>query len=199
MAAPHQTASTAGVDPDAAERRRILNETATDRLRGDFPHELSIPYGRHSRQVFDCYLPVGTPKGPVMVFLHGGGFRLGAPGPVAHYGRPILEQGGIFVSLGYRLAPEMRFPDTAEDAELGLEAVAKHVAASGGDRERLFLAGHSAGAALAAFVALRPATPVTAALRGLVLVSGMYDFTRLSEEVGHRSSARLSSGAASVL
>jgi acetyl esterase/lipase len=109
---------------------------------------------------------------------------------VAHYGRPILERGGIFVSLGYRLAPEVRFPDTVEDVELGLARLASYVLEKGGDTDRVHLSGHSAGAALAAFAALRPSTKETEALQGLVLVSGMYDFSVQSDEVGNHLSRR---------
>jgi acetyl esterase/lipase len=125
-----------------------------------------------------------------MVFLHGGGFRQGAPGPVGHYGRPILDAGGIFVSLGYRLAPDLRFPDMTEDAELGLDAISGLAAKRGAQSSSLYLSGHSAGAALGAITALRPQTRMSNALAGLVLVSGMYDFTQQAEEVSNHASAR---------
>ena len=178
------------VEVDPAERRRIANEKATAQLRNDFEHKLNIRYGTNPKQVFDCYLPNGEPAGPVRVFLHGGGFRLGAPGPVAYYGRPILERGGIFVSLGYRLAPEVRFPDTVLDAELGLAEVVRFTADLVGEAGTVFLSGHSAGAALAAFTALRPQTHEAASISGLVLVSGMYDLRRHTDEVGNTSSER---------
>jgi acetyl esterase/lipase len=190
MTTPVETSDTANLNLDPAEQRRIANDAATSRLREDFAHELGIAYGPHPRQLFDCYIPTTAPSGPVMVFLHGGGFRLGAPGPVAYYGRPILEHGGIFISLGYRLAPEVRFPDTAEDVELGLAAIAVHLGAHGVDPDQMFLSGHSAGAALAAFCALRPQTKEESALKGLVLVSGMYHYSVHTKEVGNHASAR---------
>ena len=186
--------STATSSPDArldpAEERRLANSALTSKLQEDFDHELNLAYGPHPRQIFDCYLPAAPPSGPVMVFVHGGGFRLGAPGPVAYYGRPILGHGGIFISLGYRLAPEVRFPDTAEDLELGLAAIAHHLSTHGVEADQLFLSGHSAGATLAAFAALRPSTTEESALKGLVLVSGQYDFTGHSKEVGNHASER---------
>lgn len=163
------------LDPEAAERRRVENDRATEQLRADFAHELGVSFGPHPAQRFDCYLPAGEPLGAVMVFLHGGGFRLGSPGPVAHYGRPILEHGGIFISLGYRLVPDLLFPDQVEDVELGLALAREFVADHGGDPYQLYLSGHSAGATLAAFASLRPRTPETEALNGLVLVSGRYE------------------------
>lgn len=190
MTTPVETSDVASSNLDPAERRRIVNEAATSRLRDDFAHQLDIAYGSNPKQVFDCYVPAAKPAGPVMIFLHGGGFRLGAPGPVAYYGRPILENGGIFISLGYRLAPEVRFPDTAEDVELGLIAISRHLESQGFDSAQTFLSGHSAGAALAAFCALRPQSKEESQLKGLVLVSGMYDFSAHAEAVGNHASAR---------
>jgi arylformamidase len=184
------TSQPATADAEAAERRRITNDAATHTLRDEFEHELEISYGPHPKQVFDCYYPADVANAPVMVFIHGGGFRAGSPGPVAYYGRPILEAGGLFVSLGYRLAPEVRFPDTAEDAELGLAAISEMAAAKGAKGDSLFLSGHSAGASLAALAALRPQTPATKSIGGLVLVSGMYNDSVRSPEIGNNESPR---------
>jgi arylformamidase len=180
----------AGADNDAAEKRRIVSEEATRILRDEFAHDLGVSYGAHPKQVFDCYYPAKASGAPVMVFLHGGGFRLGSPGPVAYYGRPILEAGGVFVSLGYRLAPEVRFPDTIEDAELGLAAIGEAVRAKGANGDSMHLSGHSAGATLAASAALRPETPETKAIGGLVLVSGMYNDSVRSPEIENHESPR---------
>jgi acetyl esterase/lipase len=184
------TSQPAPAAADPAEQRRVANDAATNLLRDEFAHELGVSYGPHPKQVFDCYYPRDTANAPVMVFIHGGGFRLGSPGPVAHYGRPILESGGIFVSLGYRLAPEVRFPDTTEDAELGLAAIREMAASMGAKSDSLYLSGHSAGASLAALAALRPQTPATKDIAGLVLVSGMYTDSVRSQEIGNSESAR---------
>jgi arylformamidase len=181
--------SPATADADAAERRPA-DEAATNILRAEFEHELGVAYGPHPKQVFDCYYPETTTNAPVMIFLHGGGFRLGSPGPVAHYGRPVLQAGGVFVSLGYRLAPEVRFPDTAEDAELGLAAISELATARGAKGDSMYLSGHSAGASLAALAALRPQTSVTKAIGGLVLVSGMYNDSVRSPEIANDASPR---------
>jgi deazaflavin-dependent oxidoreductase (nitroreductase family) len=86
--------------------------------------------------------------------------------------------------MGYRLIPDVRFPDTCEDIELGLQKV----------RERfkgpLYLSGHSAGAMLAAHIGLRNGSLPPDAIRGLVLISGFYDVSDHSDEVMNRASAR---------
>jgi acetyl esterase/lipase len=124
---------------------------------------------------------------PVLVFVHGGGFRGGQPSANAYQGKAALEHGAVFVSMGYRLIPDARFPDSVDDVELGLRWVREHIGEHGGNASRVFLAGHSAGAMLAAWVALR-ASHVE--LAGAVLISGFYDLTHENDEIMHRQSPR---------
>jgi arylformamidase len=174
------------VDP-ALEARRAEQRARTESLRAEFRHELNLAYGPYPAQVLDIYYPNthATPTAtPTLVFLHGGGFRRGAPGFNAYHGRPYLERGAVFVSMGYRLAPDARFPDSLEDVELGLS----WLAARRLDANRIYLSGHSAGAVLAAWLGLRGSS--TPAPAGLVLISGMYDLSRHSEEIMNRASPR---------
>ena len=176
------------LDPVVAARRAD-QRARTDALRAEYRHELNVAYGDHPGQVLDIYQPRATATAaPVLVFLHGGGFRRGAPGVNAYHGAPYLERGSVFVSMGYRLVPDLRFPDTVEDVERGLQWLVDHLAERGGDATRIFLSGHSAGATLAAATGLRATRPDV--VKGLVLISGMYDFTRHSDETINRDSAR---------
>lgn len=179
-----------GVDPEAMRARRAEAEALTQSVRQDFSHELGLAYGDHPRQLLDLYLPE-QPAGPTLVFLHGGGFRAGDPGSNGYHGRPYLEHGAIFVSMGYRLAPEVRFPDCCDDLEAGLGWLQSHVGERGGDPERIYVSGHSAGATLAAMVAMRPVhLRPPELIRGLVAISGMYDYSRRSPEVTSFDSPR---------
>jgi hydroxyquinol 1,2-dioxygenase len=172
------------------------SRSRTESARARFEHE-RVSYGDHPRQVMDVWSPPqptggGDPGGrgaaPVLVFLHGGGFRVGEPANDAYVGVPVLEQGGIFVSMGYRLVPDARFPESCEDVDLGLRWLRDHVAERGGDPARIYISGHSAGAMLAAMAALRPGGEPPVA--GAVLVSGMYDFTPQPAEIVDTASPR---------
>lgn len=185
MAVEHRPAPSTPLDP-VAEARRARQRELTEATRADFRHEVDVAYGQHPRQIVDIYYPsTTTTAAPVLVFLHGGGFRNGAAGLHGYNGRPYLERGGLFVSMGYRLAPELRFPDSCEDVESGLQWLVDHVAERGGDPNRIFLSGHSAGAMLAAAVGFR-----LDLIRGLVLISGQYDVSKHSDEIINRASAR---------
>ena len=92
------------------------------------------------------------PKSPVMVFVHGGGLRVGDKasskdlGPKPEYFNSKL--GYIFVSVNYRLLPEGRYPTNVQDVANALAWVHNNIASFGGDPEQIFLMGHSAGAGL---------------------------------------------------
>jgi len=91
-----------------------------------------------------------------IVWLHGGGFVMGDLETEHPWAVRIADgSGAVVVSVGYRLAPEQRFPAALNDAYTVLAWVARHAAELGTDPERIAVGGHAAGAGLAAAVALR--------------------------------------------
>ncbi|MEV7520497.1 alpha/beta hydrolase [Streptomyces sp. NPDC091371] len=91
-----------------------------------------------------------------IVWLHGGG-RVSGDLDTEHPWAAGMARlsGAVVVSVDYRLAPEHRFPAALDDAYAVLDWTAEHAAELGIDRERIAVGGHSAGANLAAAVALR--------------------------------------------
>src|SRR6266702_2251503 len=92
---------------------------------------------------------------PTVVFLHGGGWVAGDLETHDRQARFLaLETGAVVVSVDYRRPPEVRFPGAFEDAFAAVRDVADRIAAFGGDRNRLGVAGDSAGGNLAAATAI---------------------------------------------
>ncbi len=167
-----------------------------------------IPYAGkdgHARQKLDLHLPEKTPEKPrpVFILIHGGGWRMGDKANANFAGakiRWLLDSGYLVVSVNYRLSPEVKHPAHVEDVCKAIAWVQKHVSKHGGDPERLYLLGHSAGAHLAALAAvdaprLKAAGADPAAIRGAVLLDGAgYDIPRqypvLREESPIRSMYR---------
>src|SRR5207245_1713731 len=84
------------------------------------------------------YRPVGTPPLPVVVTLHGGGFVHGSLDSHDGVARRLADASGcVVVSVGYRLAPEHRFPAGVEDAYQATRWVAEHAHELDGDPERV--------------------------------------------------------------
>lgn len=101
------------------------------------------------------YVPEGTGPFPVMVYFHGGGWVLGSIQESERVCRAIAARTPcIVVSVGYRLAPEHKFPTGLEDCYHATCWVAEEIASYGGDPNRLCVGGESAGGNLAAAVAL---------------------------------------------
>lgn len=117
----------------------------------------------------DLYLP-DVESSPVLLWLHGGGLVEGDKSgavPVAEY----LVEFGIGVALAnYCLNPTVHYPAYLEDARAALDWLERNVVASGAGRRPLFIGGHSAGAYLAALVAMQPETGPQ--LAGAISISG---------------------------
>jgi acetyl esterase len=117
------------------------------------------------------YTPVGRGPFPLVVFFHGGGWVLGDLDTHDPFCRALCAGAGCaVVSVGYRLAPEHRFPAATDDALTATRWVAAHAAEIGGDPARIVLAGDSAGGNLSAVTALRIRDEGGPALRGQLLI-----------------------------
>ena len=91
-----------------------------------------------------------------IIWLHGGGFVMGDLDTEHPWAvRVAGGSGAVVVSVGYRRAPEQRFPAALDDAYAVLAWAAGHAAELGIDPGRIAVGGHAAGAGLAAAVALR--------------------------------------------
>lgn len=122
---------------------------------------------------------------PVMVYFHGGGYVVGSldshDGVCREWSRQV---GCVVLAVGYRLAPEHRFPAPLEDGERALAWLQAQGPRLGLDVARLVLAGDSAGATVATVLALQIAkTPEHLGVRPLlqVLCYPMTDATRRHE------------------
>lgn len=120
----------------------------------DIPYLADTPHTPATRQALDVYAPDSGTNLPVVVYIHGGGWRYGDRKDVGIKPAALVNCGFIFVSLGYRLVPEVRNRGQLADLATGLRWVYDHIAQYGGARDQLHLLGWSAGAPLAASVAV---------------------------------------------
>lgn len=97
----------------------------------------------------DIYRPAGvTGPLPVLLYVHGGGFRILSKESHWMFGYGFARQGYLVFNVNYRLAPRYPFPAALEDVSAALSWVLDHAEAEGGDLSRLAYAGESAGANL---------------------------------------------------
>lgn len=150
-----------------------------DRSAGIVARDLS--YGAHPRQRLDLYAPRKRPPGarlPTILFFYGGSWASGVRQGYGFVGRALAARGFLVAIPDYRLVPEVRFPAFLEDGAAAFERLRAIAGDHGGDPDRIVLAGHSAGAWLAAMLALdaRWLGAGRAFLRGLAGLAGPYDF-----------------------
>jgi len=149
----------------------------------------NIAFGEDPRQRLDIYVPQGL-KGPapVLLFFYGGGWQGGKRTDYLAFGQAFASAGIITVVADYRLYPQVKYPAFVEDAAGALAWLHAHVVGYGGDPGRIFVSGHSAGAYNAVMLASEPkflgakgGSPDW--IRGVIGVSGPYDFLPMSDPV----------------
>ncbi|SHH40186.1 flavin-containing monooxygenase [Bradyrhizobium erythrophlei] len=100
---------------------------------------------------YRLYRPATPGPHPIVVYFHGGGWVLGDEQSDDPFCRDMCRRTGMsFVSVGYRHAPEHRFPAAAEDGYAATRWIAEHAAEIGGKPGPLMVAGWSAGGNIAA-------------------------------------------------
>jgi len=136
------------------------------------PSHLNIPYGDQPRQQLDVMIPSeGSKNASVLVFLHGGYWRMMDKSQFGYVARTSDAAGALCVVPNYRLLPEVGLEEIVQDACDAVRWVLQYIAHYGGAAARVVLCGHSAGAQLAAQVA----THVGRQFQGYVGISGVYD------------------------
>lgn len=127
-------------------------------------------YGPLPRQRLDLYLPEhDDPAAPALLFLHGGAWVSGSRADYGFVGVALARLGAVVAIADYRLWPGAAHPAFVEDSALAAQWVA---ARHGG----VVVMGHSAGAFLAACIALDPRWGARRCVRGFIGISGPYDF-----------------------
>jgi acetyl esterase/lipase len=120
---------------------------------GDIDYVPSAEY-QDRKDRLDLYVPDGASRAPVVVSIHGGLLRQGDKSEEAYVGQRFAAAGFVTAVISYRLSPSVTHPAHAEDAAAAVAWVKRNIADHGGDPAQLFVIGHSAGAYLAALIAL---------------------------------------------
>ncbi|NJC35286.1 acetyl esterase/lipase [Sphingomonas jejuensis] len=145
-----------------------------------------VAYGADARQRLDVWRPKAEGDArPVILFFYGGGWSHGRRQDYAFAGRALAARGFVVVVPDYRLAPAHPFPAFVEDGAAAIRWTRDHVARLGGDPARISVMGHSAGAHIAAMLALdgrwlAAAGVPAGTIRAGALLAGPYDFLPLT-------------------
>ena len=157
-------------------------ETASARVRGEVACRTDVAYGAGQAERLDVFPPrrPATMPAPALIYIHGGYWQVSDKSD-ASFVAPAFGAAGIaFVSLNYALAPAVDMDHIVGQIRSAIAWVWRNAADLGIDRDRIVVAGHSAGGHLAAMAAATnwpgialdlPADPIKAVCG----ISGLYD------------------------
>jgi acetyl esterase/lipase len=148
-----------------------------------------VAYRPGARGRLDIYQPTRADgRAPVVVFLYGGGWDSGRKADYRFVGAALARQGFVVMAPDYRIYPQVRWPAFLEDSAQAVAWAHAHASIYGGDPERLFVMGHSAGAYNAVMLAVDPRWLAADGLdpkrdlAGCIGLAGPYDFLPLHSE-----------------
>jgi acetyl esterase/lipase len=145
---------------------------------------------KNERQTLDVYAPSAGKDLPVVLWIHGGGWKAGNKSSVQKKPQAFVDRGFVFVSTNYRFYPQVTVKEMTGDIARAIHWVHDHAREYGGDPNSIFVMGHSAGAHLAALVCtddryLKAEGLSLAILKGCVPVDvSVYDIPKRIKEGG---------------
>jgi arylformamidase len=141
------------------------------------------------------YAPAEGKDHPIVLWIHGGGWRQGDKRGVQKKPEAFVEKGFVFVSTNYRFVPNVTVKEMTGDIAKAIRWVHEHAEVYGGDPDTIFVMGHSAGAHLAALVCtddryLKAEGLSLGIIKGCVPVdTAGYDVVKQIESIGPARSA----------
>jgi acetyl esterase/lipase len=148
-----------------------------------------IEFDAEHRLSLDVYSPGGAAAAPVVVFFYGGSWESGKRRWYKYVGDALARNGVAVVIPDYRKYPDVRFPAFMHDAARAVAWTREHAREFGGDPQRLFVMGHSAGGQIAALLATDASYLAGAGLRprdlaGMIGLAGAYAFLPFVDDEG---------------
>ncbi len=166
---------------------------ATAQTLGDAETRANVEYGRHDGDALlgDAWMPKAPGKYPAIVAVHGGGWQGGSKSAYRFWGPWLAQRGYVVFSIDYRLVKpgKKMFPESVYDVKAAVQFVRSRAAELKVDPERIALMGDSAGAHLAALVALGgdafnkayqddPYAGASAKVKAVIPVYGVFDMAQ---------------------
>jgi acetyl esterase/lipase len=148
----------------------------------------SIAYAERSRHRLDVCRPRGAAAAPVIIFFYGGAWQSGYKELYRYVAKALARRGYVAVVPDYRIYPEVRYPDFLNDGARVVRWVKDNIPRFGGDPDKLFLKGHSAGAHIAAMLSIdarwlgKVGLDPRRDIAGLIGIAGPYDLMPLRDE-----------------
>jgi arylformamidase len=156
----------------------------SEQARQTLPCQLDVAYGSHVDERMDIF-PAARKKdaalAPVFVFIHGGYWRALSKSDASNMAPAYTQVGAMYIALNYSLAPHVTLDTIVDQCRRAMAWIYHHIEQYGGDPERIYIGGSSAGGHLAGMVLAKgwhTSYDVPERLvKGALLLSGLYDLT----------------------
>ena len=155
--------------------KQYINQSTTAQAKANSTQTLksNLAYGAESTQVIDLFLPTTTAQKKLHIYIHGGYWQELSKDESSFAATTFQQHGVHFAVINYTLAPNASLSEIVEECRQAVKWLATNSHLFGYDEQEIYLSGSSAGAHLAAMVALDN----TIAIKGICAVSGVYDLT----------------------
>jgi arylformamidase len=174
------------LDREYDNRKKVANSAEllargareSETTRGKLECRLDLAYGEHAGERLDVFPAAGSGPAPVQVFIHGGYWQRLDKSDFSYVARGFVPAGAATVVINYALMPGVTLDELVRQCRAAVAWVHTHARAFGGDPDRIFVSGHSAGGHLTAMVLAtdwtRFGTP-SDVVKGACAISGLYD------------------------
>lgn len=157
------------------------NAEQSKRVSAAMPNERNVPYGEADIQKLDIFAPGGNKNAnaPVLIDVHGGGWTAGSKNGRSFVAEAIVPKGVVWAPIDYGLAPTYKLDKIVDHVRQAVAWVYKNIKAHGGDPNRIYVSGNSAGGHLVATL-LQPGWHAKHGIpedtiKGACAMSGVYD------------------------
>ena len=134
-----------------------------------------IAYGKQPWQKLDVYYPkTARSKKPVIVFFYGGRWQYGSKGDYRFAADAFTERGYVVVIADYVKYPEGKYPQFVQDGAEAVKWTHENIWKYNGDKDKIFVMGHSAGAYIGAMITANKQYGVKSYIKGFAGLAGPY-------------------------
>jgi arylformamidase len=178
--------NTAKIPADTLKAYRSRWIEQSQLARDTLPCVLDVPYDPASDERLDIFRPKTGGPAPVQIYIHGGYWISNDKKDSSYVALGFVGAGLVTVVIDYTLIPKVRMAEQVRQCREAIRWVAAHIRGYGGDPERIYVTGHSAGGHLAVSLLTDPDI-VPGRIKGVTSLSGIYDLepVRLvNEKVG---------------
>lgn len=160
-----------------------LFQSKSAKTRAEIPVYDNLQYGQTLMERLNIF-PSEQPNSPVIIFIHGGYWKAGVGDDYDFVTTSLHKAGFTVVVISYGLAPNITISEMISQIRAAISYTSKNCDDFNGDRHRLYIAGHSAGAHLAmmaAFTDWKQYDLNEKTIKGILAISGLYDLEPVSQ------------------